>query len=574
MDRIISWNVRGINKRHKQEEVKKLIFAMKVGLVGLLETKVQAHNLGSVYVNMFVGWCFSTNNAWHKGGRIMVSWNPGMFTVNSRLCTSQVMHLDVVSLAGKEQFLVTYIYAMNDELGRAILWADLKGITDKVTGPWLLLGGFNDILSLEERIGGNKRQRCSGEFKTCVDYCKVEDVKYTGSFFIWNNKQNLDTRVYSKLDRVLANQQWEETIQIFQNEATSSRFYNKVGKDLVDQGWGAPMFQLVQKLKRVKVFLKELNSSEFGDIQALYARSYQVLLDSQADLIQNPLDPELLSKEIEAQSIYTDIKAKYLSFLQQKAKLHWMKYGDDNTSFFHNSIQLRRNVNMIYSIKDMDGVWIDKPNKVTNAFLKFYHILLGSKMEGRKYVLPQIFNQGPKVTAAHNCILTTEFSNAEVKAAMFGIPGTKSPGTDGFSKCLESVKDFRSIACCNVVYKVATKLVCSRLRKVLPDLIAQNQSGFVQGRHYGRGNSKPKCMIELDLQKAYDTIEWEFIEEVLQKEDYGRGIHYLLFYDVLLFCHDDFKLIHLMLKGLKLFSQTSGLQPSALKSAMYCSNMD
>lgn len=98
------------------------------------------------------------------------------------------------------------------------------------------------------------------------------------------------------------------------------------------------------------------------------------------------------------------------------------------------------------------------------------------------------------------------------------------------SKCPSNVSDFRPISCYNTVYKCITKVICGRLRNVLPDIIAENQSGFVQGRYivhnimvvqdlvkaYGRKNTKPSCMIKLDLQKAYDIVDWRFLKEMLE----------------------------------------------------------
>ncbi|WMV56909.1 hypothetical protein MTR67_050294 [Solanum verrucosum] len=60
-------------------------------------------------------------------------------------------------------------------------------------------------------------------------------------------------------------------------------------------------------------------------------------------------------------------------------------------------------------------------------------------------------------------------------------------------------------------------------------LVAENQSAFVQGRsmmhnvlichdllrHYNRKSVSPRCLMKIDLKKAYDMVSWEFLEEVL-----------------------------------------------------------
>ncbi|KAL5561619.1 hypothetical protein UlMin_031366 [Ulmus minor] len=101
------------------------------------------------------------------------------------------------------------------------------------------------------------------------------------------------------------------------------------------------------------------------------------------------------------------------------------------------------------------------------------------------------------------------------------------------------MKDFKPISLCSVLYKIISKYLANRLKVFLDDLISENQSAFVGGRlihdniiagfegihlmKQGRlGNSK-KMTLKLDMSKAFDRVEWKFIEAVMFKMGFAEA---------------------------------------------------
>lgn len=92
----------------------------------------------------------------------------------------------------------------------------------------------------------------------------------------------------------------------------------------------------------------------------------------------------------------------------------------------------------------------------------------------------------------------------------------------------EQARQFRPISCCNVVYKCISKLLSVILKQVLRYLVSETQAAFIKGRslvhnvlicydfmrHYGRKTS-PRCMMKIDLKRAYDMVQWTFIRDLL-----------------------------------------------------------
>lgn len=75
--------------------------------------------------------------------------------------------------------------------------------------PWLIGGDFNSLLNFSDKQGGQPVLSTDlQDFKDCVHYCRVQDMRSNGAFITWNNRQVKDRRVYSKIDRTLVNDLW------------------------------------------------------------------------------------------------------------------------------------------------------------------------------------------------------------------------------------------------------------------------------------------------------------------------------------------------------------------------------
>ncbi|KAL9668864.1 hypothetical protein QQ045_006404 [Rhodiola kirilowii] len=100
----------------------------------------------------------------------------------------------------------------------------------------------------------------------------------------------------------------------------------------------------------------------------------------------------------------------------------------------------------------------------------------------------------------------------------------------------ENPEDYRPISCCNVMYKIISSVLACRIREIPPSIISEAQGAFVEDRSitgniclaqqflsgYGRRNIGERGSWKIDLSKAYNSINWKFLDHILQLLKFPR----------------------------------------------------
>ncbi|XP_077226320.1 uncharacterized protein LOC143859524 [Tasmannia lanceolata] len=230
------------------------------------------------------------------------------------------------------------------ERERHSLWEDLSNISLHINRPWIVLGDFNTT-----RFGGaNPILSHLADFNQCIDNCRLADLRLIGQDLSWNNSPQSSEVKFRKLDRALVNIEWlcdfptsfaeyrapwlsDHTPIIVHirpysgNGKKPFKFLNSWLEDsslfeAVERAWkyqvrGNPMYILIQKLKQVKITIKQWNQNVFGriDIKAPILR--QRLEIAPANFYANPANRTLRDEVAEAKSNYEIIARKEESML-------------------------------------------------------------------------------------------------------------------------------------------------------------------------------------------------------------------------------------------------------------------
>ncbi|XP_026396005.1 uncharacterized protein LOC113290639 [Papaver somniferum] len=189
-------------------------------------------------------------------------------------------------------------------------------------------------------------------------------------------------------------------------------------------------------------------------------------------------------------------------YYMQRSRENILTFDDKNTKYFHDKVKLRKRRTQIECLKRNIGIWMTDKSMIATELRDHF-----SKMS--RSINPPSDSSFLEVLMNHNFISL--------------IPKNNAPKTPA---------DFRPISLSNVIYKIISKLLASRLKIVMDKFISPYQAFFLSSRKVTdniviahelvdtmrKNRTKSGLMaIKLDMFKAFDTIEWKFLIDILKK---------------------------------------------------------
>lgn len=347
-----------------------------------------------------------------------------------------------------------------------------------------------------------------------------------------------------------------------------------IEKAWLNQNPGSDLGVLADGLKAVTRELKIWSRNAFGNV----TRQMEDLRREPENLERS--DPignrgAVLSTKRELDDLLYKEEMMWL----QRSRLSWLKERDRNTKYFHQRARWRARKNFIKRLKRNDGSWCSDQADLQGMAGNYFTDMFMKDENVNPLEVEDLFE--PTISDAMNLKLCKPYSSEEISDALFQIGPLKAPGPAGYASrffqrnwatfkddivqavqeffrsgtmidgvnemCIvllpkvqqpETLIDLRPISLCNILYKVVSKCMVNRLRPSLQNIISPSQSAFIPGRLItdnaimafeclhaicSTADERSKfCAYKLDLSKAYDRVDWGFLNKVILKLGFQR----------------------------------------------------
>ena len=269
-----------------------------------------------------------------------------------------------------------------------------------------------------------------------------------------------------------------------------------------------------------------------------------------------------------------------------RSRVKWWEEGEKSTRYFHNLEKTRGKDKVWHRIKNKHGDLVFDPYEIQKCQVDFYKELYTANSAMNEDSKTDILKHLDKVLDERSKgKLDEDISMAEVIHALKKQKNNKSPGPDGIPvefykmywhtvgeellnvfhsgldnrrlahsqylaviKLLykkgprEDIKNWRPICLLNADYKLLSKVLAERIKSVLPKIIHSDQKGGVDGRYIGENirliedvlyemenENSDAVILMLDMEKAFDRVEWGWLFKVLAHFNFGeRFISWLM----------------------------------------------
>ncbi|WP_419592226.1 reverse transcriptase domain-containing protein [Thiolapillus sp.] len=336
-----------------------------------------------------------------------------------------------------------------------------------------------------------------------------------------------------------------------------------------------------------EVMLMDIRSAtiSYATFKKRIEQSREELLIKEIELLEQNFnrknEDDLKTKQIELE----ELRRKRMEGVLTRSRARWVGEGEKVSKYFCNLEKRHYTSKIIRKIEKKDGTFVTEQDDIVKETKSFYESLYMQEDQINDVNLEDLIQEHeeniPKLTEKQRNDLEGLISKEEVLSTLKRMKNGTSPGSDGFTvefykffwndlgsflvrainesfkkeslsspqkegiitllpkgdKPRQFLKNWRPITLLNVSYKIASGCIANRIKRILPDIIHSDQTGFVSGRcisentrllydviHYTEKRNVSGLLLLIDFEKAFDSVSWSFIKKTLIFLKFGPDI--------------------------------------------------